>query len=572
LRGGGADEKSRRRIDPRMTDEEIRQSIVHLLRAYFDKSTNIDPLDTTRTYDVAGAHISALADIILYTSNPILYYTSEETTHATAGILLTNSTLRFKLPEPLISMIAYRHSRTNIMDNEIIKIAADIVYSAKKNQEFWEKKRDGLLQWGLCPTEDSNTYYRYRNNAGPLGIEGWIPVIIEHQDIWIRRNQFNMYDWGLADRDQIIRPDSLKVHLHGNHNNYTPRYVSRELLSKCPSLYGINSDINEDDWIKVILLQQRTWIYFNSKKITILPKSSVADSYIKFTTAVSFPHSRGCTFFAERNTQGSAFINYPPETLLIVNNSVPLFVDEDAPAPNPPDLTTQTVVVGTSDIIHGFQETYGDEDEDWLPDYIFWRQEYETGYPSERVSQLCDLVDIFDRSPYTNRKKTFITILNRISRDTGDIHRGAWISWNTREYNTPSKFVLLSELIIIYKYHSFNYENTAVDIHEYISRLIVDLNTFSQDVRRAHEFITESDDEADDPPPRPITLPKRIRDIILADVIAKGDECSILMEPLTAENLAITSCFHFFDKDAIQKWIQGNDTCPQCRERTTVYT
>ena len=569
-----------------MTDEEIRQSVIHLLRAYFDKSTDVDPLDDTRDLNVAGAHINALVDIILYTSNPILYYRLEETTHAIAVILLPNSTLRFKLPEPLVSMIAYRHSRTNIMDNEIIQIAADIVYSAKKNQEFWEKKRDGLIQWGRCPLQDTDTYNRYRNNVGPFGFEGWIPVIIEHQDIWIRRNQFNMYDWGLADRDQIIRPDSLKVHLHGNHHNYTPRYVSRELLSKCPSLYGITSDINTDDWIKVILIQQRTWIYYDSEKITTLPQSSIADSYIKFTTAVSFPHSRGCTFFAERNPIGSAFINYPPEAALFVNDSAPLFVDEDVLAAPTPDLTTQTVVIGTTDITHGFQDTYGDEVENVLPDYIYWKHEYESTGIGERVSRLHDLVDIFDKSPYTNRKQTFMTLLNRISRNNGDPNRGAWISWTTHRIdNNSRKFILLSELILIYNYQSYNYDTPTYDINECISRLLIDLNTFSVDALPIPAFINSDEDEEEEEEEviGPVStrnsragvssvLPKRIRDIILADVLSKGEECSITMEALTAENLAITTCFHFFDKEAIYTWIQGNDTCPQCRKRAALFT
>ena len=75
-----------------MNDEEIRLSVVHLLRAYFDKSPSVDPLNDERVVDISRDHISALADIILYTSNPIYYYELKDKTYNDAVAMLANST------------------------------------------------------------------------------------------------------------------------------------------------------------------------------------------------------------------------------------------------------------------------------------------------------------------------------------------------------------------------------------------------------------------------------------------------------------------------------------------------
>lgn len=631
--GGDPGEKSRRRIDPRMNDEEIRLSVVHLLRAYFDKSADVDPLNDERVVDISHDHISALADIILYTSNPILYRELKEKTRNDAVTMLTNSALRFKLPESLMCMIAYRHSQTDIMNNEIVKIADDIVFTAKKNEEFYHKKRDGLLEWGRCPEED--IYNRYNNALiNPNGIEGWVPAVIEYQDIWIKRDQFDMYP-GRWDRDDS-KVDAFAVYLHGNHNNHLSRYVTRDLLKKPPSFYGIPWIINENendenDWIKVKLTQQRTWIYYDLQRLSILPKSSNPDSYIKVTLTASFPNSRACTFFAERNPQGSIFVDYPAD----IFSPRPLFIDEDAPAPPPPDFTRQIIVVGSINNRYLFHNTYDNDHENYepLPTYIYWRMPYEISDERDRIFHFEDLLKIFDKSPFIDREKTFLSVLNQITRSEGDPHRGLWIIWNTEPLNNgPRKYILLSDLILIYNYASSNYEfipntNMIININECITQLLLDFDSISINATsmasteaRIESTLTTSerteaqirlalseeralarsaarrrreagiiDDEEEDTVIEPVyvrprqrvrahvpsinskKLPMRIRDIIVADIISKGDECSITMEPLTAENLAITSCFHFFEKTAINKWISENHTCPQCRERTTLF-
>lgn len=582
--GGDPGKKSRLELDPRMNDEEIRLSVVHLLRAYFDKSADIDPLNDERVVDVSHDHISALADIILYTSNPILHHELKEKTHNDAVAMLTNSSLRFKLPESLMCMIAYRHSQTNTLSNQILKIADDIVYTAKKSEEFWHARHDGQIEWGVCPREDVNLGYGRWNNyeyVNPYGIEGWVPAIIEHQTIHIRRNQFDMYPgrWDQSDRG---KEDVFKVHLPGPHNNHWSRYVTREVLNKCPSFYGITSDINEVDWIPVKVLQQRTWIYYNPAKLSLLPKSSTVDSYIKITLTANFPHTRGCTFFAERNPQESVFINYPRS---IFENNESLFVDEDAPAPPTPNTNVQTIVTRNGDTNHRFQETYMTDNQanTRYYDNIFWKYPH-TNDDTIRVCNIERLLDILNyTSAYIpNRKNTFIQLINKISVDSITNLNRIWLLWQPYTYN-PSlmhayKYVDVIKLLSIY----CQFDSNNGNVSDY-NRFFSNLNEISRDPNTwgGEQLLDdEEEEEVVNPVSVPVTrnvyhvpnkLPTRIRDIIVADVISKGDECSITMEPLTAENLAVTSCFHFFEKTAIDKWMSENHTCPQCRERAALF-
>ena len=40
--------------------------------------------------------------------------------------------------------------------------------------------------------------------------------------------------------------------------------------------------------------------------------------------------------------------------------------------------------------------------------------------------------------------------------------------------------------------------------------------------------------------------------------------CPITGEPITADNVIFTRCGHLFDKTALNRWLQINNTCPLC--------
>jgi hypothetical protein len=65
-------------------------------------------------------------------------------------------------------------------------------------------------------------------------------------------------------------------------------------------------------------------------------------------------------------------------------------------------------------------------------------------------------------------------------------------------------------------------------------------------------------------------LPKRIAWMVAEDAGKNGDTCAITMEPINPITAAATTCFHCFDHEAIQTWMQNHTTCPQCRERCLV--
>lgn len=65
-------------------------------------------------------------------------------------------------------------------------------------------------------------------------------------------------------------------------------------------------------------------------------------------------------------------------------------------------------------------------------------------------------------------------------------------------------------------------------------------------------------------------LPKRIAWMVAEDAGKNGDKCAITMEPITPITAAVTTCFHSFDHESIQTWMQNHTTCPQCRERCAI--
>jgi hypothetical protein len=68
------------------------------------------------------------------------------------------------------------------------------------------------------------------------------------------------------------------------------------------------------------------------------------------------------------------------------------------------------------------------------------------------------------------------------------------------------------------------------------------------------------------PRPKP---QKYVADLVIADKIRQGATCSITMEPLSscpAGPACVAPCYHCFDKEAIQEWLQRNETCPECRQ------
>ena len=68
--------------------------------------------------------------------------------------------------------------------------------------------------------------------------------------------------------------------------------------------------------------------------------------------------------------------------------------------------------------------------------------------------------------------------------------------------------------------------------------------------------------------PVQITLkPHTLRAIIQQAV---GTDCPISYDPIVEETAAATTCQHVFRRDAIERWLLANTTCPVCREECEV--
>ena len=61
-------------------------------------------------------------------------------------------------------------------------------------------------------------------------------------------------------------------------------------------------------------------------------------------------------------------------------------------------------------------------------------------------------------------------------------------------------------------------------------------------------------------------LPKHVHEALLRDAKTGTESCPISMNAYSdCKALSMTSCFHIFDKDSIDQWLQSNTTCPVCR-------
>lgn len=65
---------------------------------------------------------------------------------------------------------------------------------------------------------------------------------------------------------------------------------------------------------------------------------------------------------------------------------------------------------------------------------------------------------------------------------------------------------------------------------------------------------------------KPTNLPTYITDLIIQDHIQKKESCPITMAEFTdPKRMTVTTCYHCFDMEALNKWQSTNDKCPVCR-------
>jgi len=68
-------------------------------------------------------------------------------------------------------------------------------------------------------------------------------------------------------------------------------------------------------------------------------------------------------------------------------------------------------------------------------------------------------------------------------------------------------------------------------------------------------------------PPQTSTnqIPRFVAEIMKKEAIAKNDTCPISFESFVDVPVSITSCFHLFDTNSINKWLDRDNSCPLCK-------
>ena len=62
-------------------------------------------------------------------------------------------------------------------------------------------------------------------------------------------------------------------------------------------------------------------------------------------------------------------------------------------------------------------------------------------------------------------------------------------------------------------------------------------------------------------------IPTRIAWLIAEDACKNNEICAITMNVVSPLTAAVTSCFHAFERDALEEWLLIKNTCPVCRKR-----
>lgn len=549
------------------------EAIQRLLRFFF-KDT-LDPLDDTTEIDVSKKHIQELAEIILYTSNPIYHHELRDKTYTTARQILPFTRLRNMLPATVMEIVIGRFNKN--LGNNVIRAAQDIVLVAERNQLFWSKK--ATLQCGIEYSTGS-----YGNSiCEPKGIEGWVPVTIHRQKIWVRVGSFDMYPGNIRDCG-----DNLFITIDG-HNNHLGRCIPRQVLLDQPTDDEV-ADLSQNTWALINLCHQRTWIRYDPSVFELLPKSNNLTKYMTLTLHAFFPSTRVLSAFVHSDSWVNLFQTWPQSGIprydsrgvaQVQMRGVPDFVrDDEDDYENPPVETatpdptpvpsTQIVVTGIADsqlkVVLPFlkgREYDGEGYDQGVPryDYIVWSK------PATDV-RFCEIRSFINmiNVDFIEQRCMFHRIVDEISCDAitnDDVYiQYSWRDYLHRTVFYKVQFLNLTKLLDIYQYFHTrepNYEGFFSDLSGY--------SLDDSGPRVVSRMIVRKTQPVEQPK---LTLPKRIRDLCVAEFAQKEEMCPIAMEPMTAENMAITTCFHFFQKEAIETWLSKNNQCPQCRMPTSL--
>ncbi len=557
-------------------DSLDRLSIIYLLRLYFDDDKEKNPLDNEKELCVSHAVINVMADIIIYCYNPVLFYKYEEYTHIVAKELMKDTTLISNLPESIQVMIRYRSERVRIIERDLSLVCQQIITVAKQNYDYWTLRSEGKLEWGKCDINDmmdqnSNTekelVQRFRiSEKHPLNKEGWIPVVLHGQMIYIPEGEYIH----LRECNLWVE-DTIKV----EYNYDFERPISR-------ITFNTPSKLSEQDehttWKQVRLLSQRAWVYYTPEKFHLLPPKYDPNNFVVVTISSSFRSIPGCCFFVERNPEDSPFRNY----IDIVS-----FRD------------------WRGDVLRGGQlliESDDEEEEEIVKKEVKEKQENTADekiiVSSINLNHPNFQVKPFNESPvkrfnvskyaYINNSQRKITIKLRFLNTTDE---QTWHNYDLDDlltklgksemYDNINLFKKILEQInvnqrpssqnnLICQYSLLEGQRGTIGFFDLNLLLYIYLykKVYDDDFDVANDFIESLKEIKEEivPSKYKSRMPKDMVKMIVENALQSEAVCPITFEPLTIHNACILSCFHLYDVECIRKWLVNNNNCPLCRE------
>ena len=97
-----------------------------------------------------------------------------------------------------------------------------------------------------------------------------------------------------------------------------------------------------------------------------------------------------------------------------------------------------------------------------------------------------------------------------------------------------------------------------------------DLDSESDDDGPVYQVATAPSAEATAPTASRSEIPKFVAELIKKEAIEKNGMCPISMESFSECNsLRLTSCYHLFESDSLQRWLLSKSACPLCKQEVT---
>jgi len=526
----------------------MRESLQKLLRLHFEESNSIN------TFEVAEKHIIALAEIILYTSDPIQHRGIRDQTYKDAVQILPFARLRNMLPACLLEIVIHRFNK-NIRSEKTIKTAQDIVLAAANNRVFWKLKKTAKINYSIEYRTD-RCYNRFNSDISPSGVKGWMPVYIINQHIWVREGSFEFYN-----RYRRPEDDSLQI-------LYDSRYLKRDALVDQPTAEELIN--NPFSWTRVNLCEQMTYIFNDPSALELLPPSTNSSEYLQISFCAFFENTRATTYFVKNSNWGKIFQRWPmcKCPFLDDEDDMPINTISEETSVSP---MNQIVKEKSEDLILVYHWDFGDfatqlfilgepPRMETISNYIVWSKNsgdmraVSVNLLLSLLSEACDQGLV-----------SFSTSLKEVSSNAPSPSSpgNVWVQYTWRDTYTSSPF------------YPTMYMNIArlLDIYQYFGTSTPNYNNFFHKlIQKSNYLIMHTERSIQINELKHIKLPKRIRDLCVSEWIEKKEVCPISMEPLNADTIAITGCFHAFQKDVLEKWFKLHDSsCPQCREKTFVF-